>query len=1663
MKIFNSFFKKISYLMNIILICIVFLNLSNKTYASPNNEQTYALINRNSFTSDVGSYSKDKLLFYSTTVSSYGYPKIVNNAIQMNHYSSYDGYSNGVFLSKKVTSSGFSTAFKFNVGNMRNVYADGWCFVVSAETNKLGLSGHTIGYAGIPNSVAIEYDYFDNSNRGMPPHIALGVNGVVHDDYDDAGYTNSPYERKTNTSICQWIDYDSETNKLEVYVSDNEIRPSLPIVTYDIDISSIVGDTMYFGFTSATGYGRLDMSLAKWVLVNKYLEGGAEFSNNYIEDITAPQAPQILIENDICSISGGQDESGGSGIHALQYNNGDGWLDYEEPFEIDADGCAIGARSVDNAGNISEITVKGIEDDTGCFYEGKGTKNNPYIVRTRTQLAHVRNHSDAYFYFDDTLDRSGYTFYYATYQIEKDETVVLKTWKLQGVKSVIFGSLFTKDSTANTAWSIDSTLALRKIDYFLNATYEVDQNLELYPYFKDIDYETVYSITYDTAGYGPISSGSKIHDVNYILSNTVLEREGYTHIGWSTSEGGSKAYDIGGRYQANENVILYPCWQINTYTITYNTSSYGTILNGTKTYGINYTLSNTILIRTGYTHVGWSTTNGGSKVYDIGATYQTNANLNLYPCWQINTYTITYNTSSYGIIPNGTKTYGINYTLSNTVFERTGYTHIGWSTSEGGSKAYDIGATYAINSNITLYPYWEINTYTITYNTSTYGTISNGTKTYNIDYNLSNTVLERTGYTHVGWSTSEGGSKVYDIGERYQTNANLTLYPCWEINTYTITYNTSSYGTISNGTKTYGIDYSLSDTVLEREGYTHIGWSTSLNGSLIYEFAEDYTIDASLILYPCWQINTYTITYNTSNYGTISNGTKTYGIDYILSDTVLERTGYTHVGWSTSEGGSKAYDIGATYEINSNITLYPCWQINTYTITYNISSYGTISNGTKTYEIDYILSDTVLERNGYTHIGWSTSEGGSKAYDIGATYEINSNITLYPYWQINTYTITYNTSSYGTISNGTKTFDIDYTLSDIVLERTGYTHVGWSITSNGEKAYDLGGAYIDNSNVTLYPYWQINIYTITYNTSTYGSISNGTKTYGIDYILSDAVLERNGYTHIGWSTSLNGSLIYEFAEEYIIDTNIILYPCWQINILIINYNGNGYEIGIPQPAIHTILNNSNLSSYSRLGYNFIGWNTLADGSGTSYNSSNTPNFSFDENKTITLYAMWELKTITIHFNSNGGSDVISISQYYNTIIFSPANPSKNGYIFAGWYSDIDLQSEFIFITMPQNDVTLYAKWLEESIEKFVVTFKENGGNKVNSLTNILKDSYIMAPTTPQKEGYIFVGWYKDSVLTNRWNFENDRVISNITLYAKWIEQNYTLEGIVVDNNMEAVAYAEVYIKTGNIIYKQTITETNGKFSIVGIPVGVYNLVVTTTDGFYKTELLIITDSSITNLIVKLSGYRTNSKLEVGNGSPDVVVDGLDEIFNDINDRNITSQDIEMAQNGGIVEIKLIVTATSASFGNDLIIKAANNNQELNSFLDLSMYKIVLNVDGVGNTSVINELNNNITVIIPLNDSMIGKNNYTIYRLHKGVVEVITTTLNEKGEYLEVTPDGNYIYLHVKNFSTYAIGFDKVEGNINLWWLIILLGLVIVSQSCAIYKIKKDQNSKNIEL
>ncbi len=174
---------------------------------------------------------------------------------------------------------------------------------------------------------------------------------------------------------------------------------------------------------------------------------------------------------------------------------------------------------------------------------------------------------------------------------------------------------------------------------------------------------------------------------------------------------------------------------------------------------------------------------------------------------------------------------------------------------------------------------------------------------------------------------------------------------------------------------------------------------------------------------------------------------------------------------------------------------------------------------------------------------------------------------------------------------------------------------------------------------------------------------------------------------------------------------------------------------------------------SRQGYQFTDW--YLDDTKYDFNTAVTGN--------MTLTAKWTANSYTITFDTDGGSEIASITQDYGTAIAAPANPTREGYTFIGW-------DKAIPATMPAGDMTITAQW---RINRYTITFDTDGGSAVAPITQDYGTD-ITAPADPTREGYTFIGWDKAIPTT--------MPAENMTITAKWKDSEKPTGEIKISEN-----------------------------------------------------------------------------------------------------------------------------------------------------------------------------------------------------------------------------------------------------------------------------------------
>ncbi len=311
-------------------------------------------------------------------------------------------------------------------------------------------------------------------------------------------------------------------------------------------------------------------------------------------------------------------------------------------------------------------------------------------------------------------------------------------------------------------------------------------------------------------------------------------------------------------------------------------------------------------------------------------------------------------------------------------------------------------------------------------------------------------------------------------------------------------------------------------------------------------------------------------------------------------------------------------------------------------------------------------------------------------------------------------------------------------------------------TSDSNEVYNTFGSIYE---ITLYAKW-----TELKNQVTY--VFNNGESNKVESVADDSLLpvpatpSRTGYTFVGWYRDSSFSQEWNFTTDRVTE-DITLYAKWQINQYSVKFN---YNVSGVNPLLQTKNYNSKLvapAGVENVGHTFIGWF-----------KDITLLHEWDfENDRVTgntiLYAKWQVNTYTVTYDYNfdiSGMNPTTESVDYNNKA-NGNNPTLTGYTFIGWYKDKEFTQAWNFLVdkVTQN-ITLFAKW---QINTYKVTYYYDNGETPREET-IQFNSLLEKTQDPEKNGFAFGGWYKNVECTQVWDFDNDKITSDTSLYAKWL-------------------------------------------------------------------------------------------------------------------------------------------------------------------------------------------------------------------------------------------------------------------------------------------------------
>ena len=451
------------------------------------------------------------------------------------------------------------------------------------------------------------------------------------------------------------------------------------------------------------------------------------------------------------------------------------------------------------------------------------------------------------------------------------------------------------------------------------------------------------------------------------------------------------------------------------------------------------------------------------------------------------------------------------------------------------------------------------------------------------------------------------------------------------------------------------------------------------------------------------------------------------------------------------------------------------------------STYGTIATSSKLYFVTIEPIYAILGSfNDWTHSAntWDLSDQGSNIWE--ATFHLDKGS--------HTFKVVHNSSYYG--KNNTTITRASATASSL---STSGADINLTTDIAGNYTFTFNSS---NRNLTVtYP----TIYKVTYShvptaaadaPTTSPSVTSGNSVVAGTSVTFTAKDAKPGYAWKGWYDNSEGTgtaLSTDKAYERTINDNTTIYAVYTANTYTVAFDANGGDGTMSnQNFSYGTAQNLTANSFTRTGYTFAGWNTKADGTGTSYtDKQSVNNLTSTNGATVTLYAKWTDKPYTITYNTNGGNAIANGSYTIEEEVTLPT-PTKTGSTFAGWYDNSEFNGEAIttIASGSTGDKEFWAKW---NIGTYAVTLDMEGGNGGTASVNVAYGAAMPTITIPTKNDHLFDGYYDgdngtgikyynaDGTSAKNWDKET------ATLYAKWIPYS---QCIFFKNNLN---WSDVYV------------------------------------------------------------------------------------------------------------------------------------------------------------------------------------------------------------------------------------------------------------------------------
>ena len=922
----------------------------------------------------------------------------------------------------------------------------------------------------------------------------------------------------------------------------------------------------------------------------------------------------------------------------------------------------------------------------------------------------------------------------------------------------------------------------------------------------------VYTIIYQAGTGGSVDPLSKYGlEEGTVTGPDATENEGYDFTNFTIVEGagnGDLNLSNGNISNLAGDMTIQANFTIRQYTVNYQSNQGATFDPNYRTvnHGSDATTPS-VEIEEGYSFSHYTVISGignGELNTETGNVTNVTGNMVIEASFTLNEYTVSYTAGTGGSVNTASRVVSHGGTSDAPGHSaNTGYSFADFEITSGsgnGNLNTSTGAVTNVIGHMTVRANFTINSYTVSYTSSTGGSVNPSSESVNwSSANTGTSASPSVGYSFTNYTLESGncnGTFSNSTGICSDVRGAITVRANFTINQYTVSYNANG-GSCSPTSRTINHGGSADGPACSRTGYTLSNYSI-ISGSCAsgWNSGTGYcgSVTTNITIQANWTINQYTITYQAGTGGSVSPTSRLVdhgGTSAAVTPTAT--TGYTFFNFTVTSGagnGTLNSSTGAVTSVTGAMTIQANFTLNSYTVSYIASTGGSVTVPSRTVSHGGDSAAPGHTANtGYHFVNFerTSGSGGTLNTSTGAVTNVTGNQTIRANFAINSYTVSYTAGTGGSVSPSSESVNWNSANNGTVANPSvGYSFTNFTITSgscDGTFSNSAGICSSVKEAMTVRANFTINSYTVNYQSNqgasfnpTYRTVTHGGST------TTPTVTVEPGYTfshYTAVSGVSNGDLNTSTGNVTNVIGNMTIEASFTLNEYTVSYVAS--TGGVVNTASRTVTHGGNSAApghSANAEYSFVNFEiTSGSGNGTLNTSTGAVTNVIGH---MTVRANFTINTYTVSYTASTGGSVNPSSESVNwnsANIGTSATPST-GYSFvnytitSGTCSGTFNNSTGICSSV-REIMTIRANF---TINTYTVTYAGNGGTCIPTSRTVNYNTTSAAPSC-SRTGYTASSFSRTSGSGGTLNTstgEVTNVTGNQTITANWTINQYTV-------------------------------------------------------------------------------------------------------------------------------------------------------------------------------------------------------------------------------------------------------------------------------------------------